>query len=477
MTATSTLTSTTTSSLSNTLAQAAQSIISGSTGNSSLDVNSLVSALVTSKTVGQSSAITTGQSTDNTQLTAIGQIKSALSSLQTALTGLSNGSTLGTLAASFSGTGMTATTTSSASQGTHTIKVNSLASTNSLSSVGIASGTALGTGNLTIGLGTKSMQISVGSSDTLSTIAANINNSSSNPGVTATVINATDGQHLVLTSNTSGAANTVSVSGDSSLNSALTSGYNTVSPAADASLTVDGSAVTSASNNVANVIPGVTLNLTSTSVGQTQTLSLAQDTTSITTAINAFVTAYNNVVTTASGLSSYTPASGSTAAAAGPLLGDAMLNSITNGLATIISSGVNTGGSTTSLSALGLDLQPDGTISVDANTLQTALTTNPTAVSAVFNQTNGVATSLNDFLTPYTETSGVIDQRTQSINSDLSSLSDQATALSNYQAQLTSQYNAQFTALNNLMAQMQSNSTYLTQLFGGSKTSGTLNGG
>jgi flagellar hook-associated protein 2 len=218
----------------------------------------------------------------------------------------------------------------------------------------------------------------------------------------------------------------------------------------------------------------VTLNLTSAAVNQQQTLTLAQDTTGITTAINSFVTAYNNVITTASGLSSYTAASGGNAATAGPLLGDAMLNSITNGIASLISAGVTSGSKTYSLSSLGLNLQPDGTIKVDSTALQTALTSNSSTLAAVFNSTNGIGASLNDFLTPYTETTGVIDQRTQFLNKDLSSLQDQSTQLTNYQNSLTAQYNAQFTALNTLMAQMQSNTTYLTQLFGGTSSAGTL---
>lgn len=42
--------------------------------------------------------------------------------------------------------------------------------------------------------------------------------------------------------------------------------------------------------------------------------------------------------------------------------------------------------------------------------------------------------------------------------------------------QLTNSYNAQFTALNTLMAHMSSNASYLTALFGGANSAGALAG-
>lgn len=72
------------------------------------------------------------------------------------------------------------------------------------------------------------------------------------------------------------------------------------------------------------------------------------------------------------------------------------------------------------------------------------------------------------------QTGGVFDTRSNALNQDLKSLAQQQTQLASYASQLTSQYNAQFTALNTLMAQMNSNSNYLTQLFGGSNSSGAM---
>lgn len=453
------------------LAQAGQSIISGAT-NSTLDVNSLVTTLVQAKTIGQQTTLTNKQTADNTELSAIGKLKSALSALQTAITGLSNGTTLSGLAATASGNGITASVKSGggAVAGSYAVNVTQLATANKLSSAGITSTDTISAGSLSITLGTGTpFNVNVAAGASLSDIAKSINTTTGNPGVTASVITGSDGQHLVIQSNNTGAANAVSVTG-TGVNSKLTSGYTTVTPAADAKLTVDGTPVTSASNSVSGVLTGVTLNLTTAALNTTQTITLSPDTTATTAAINGFVSAYNTYVTTAKSLSSYDP----NTSTAGPLLGDSMLNTISNGLASAISGGVTTGGSTYSLAAIGINLQADGTLQVDSTALNTALTSNSPAVAGLFNTTNGVGQTLNNLVNTYTQTNGLIDQRTTALNTDLKNLSAQATQLQTYSAQLTTQYNAQFTALNNLMATMANNTKYLTQLFGGTNSAGAL---
>ncbi|WP_175696333.1 flagellar filament capping protein FliD [Burkholderia ambifaria] len=468
-----TTTSTSTTDIGSLLAQAGQSIISGAT-NSTLDVSSLVSALVTAKTAGQTQTLTTKQTRDNTELSAVGKLKSALSALQTAIAGLANGSTLSGLAATASGTGITASVKNGggAVAGSYAVNVTQLATANKLSSAGITASDTIAAGSLSITLGSNAaFNVNVAAGASLSDIATSINTTAGNPGVTASVITGSDGQHLVIQSNNTGAANTVSVSG-TGVNAKLTSGYSPVTKAADAQLTVDGTPVSSPSNSVSGVLTGVTLNLTPAALNTTQTVTLSQDTTATTSAINAFVNAYNGYVTTAKSLSSYDP----NTSTAGPLLGDAMLNTITSGLATAISGGVKTGSPSTtySLAAIGINLQADGTLQVDSTALNTALTSNSPTVAALFNTTNGVGQTLNKLVNTYTQANGLIDQRTTALNADLKNLSNQATQLKNYSDQLTAQYNAQFTALNNLMATMANNTKYLTQLFGGTNSAGAL---
>lgn len=465
--------STTPTSTTSLLQQAAQSILSGAT-KSTLDVNSLVSALVTAKTAAQATTLANQQSSDNTTLSAIGQMKSSLTALQNSLTGLSDGSIFSQLGATMSGAGITATTSTGAAAGSYSINVQQIATANQISSGAYAANATLGTGTLTVGVGASSMTVNLDSTNnTLAGLASAINASTSNPGVTASVVTATDGQHLVLTSTQTGAANTVTLSAGAGVNTGLnTASFTQVTAGQDAKLTISGNALTSASNNVTGAMTGVTLSLTSAAVGTTQTLSVATNNSAITTAVQNFANAYNGWVSTQKSLSSY-DASSSTA---GPLLGDAMLNSAVNGIASIMASGVTVGGTTYSMAQIGLNLNNDGTLNFSSSTLQSALTASPTMVQNVFNGTNGIGLQLSTFINSYTEsTVGQIDQRSASINTDLTSLTQQQSSLTAYQQSLTDQYNAQFTALNNLMTQMQNNTSYLNQLFGGNGAAGTLN--
>lgn len=182
------------------------------------------------------------------------------------------------------------------------------------------------------------------------------------------------------------------------------------------------------------------------------------------------MTLYNTLVTTMGSLSSFTAG----ASSQGALLGDATLNTIKNSLASIVASGVNNNGSTINLASIGVTLQADGTLKTDSTALNTALQTNPSGVASLFNSTNGVGEQLTTNITNYTKTNGLIAARTTALGNDQKSVTTQQTNLSNYAAQLTSQYQAQFTALNKVMATMNSNSQYLTQLFGGANSAGAM---
>ncbi|KND58802.1 Flagellar hook-associated protein FliD [Candidatus Paraburkholderia schumanniana] len=477
--------------------QAAQSIISGST-NSTMDVNSLVSALVNAKVVGQTDTLNNKKTADNTQLTAVGSLKSVLSLLQSSLTNLSNGKALGAFTATADGKGITATADTTAVADSYSVSVSNIASSQSLTSGVIAAG-ALGTGSIKLTVNGQSSTINIDSSNnTPAGIAYAINSATDNPGVTATVINGSDGQHLVLRSTSTGLANAINVSvtsSDSALNSlAATSGTSTTDPndpiktvtpyttiatgasnwtqtssGQDSHLTIAGTPVTSASNTVKEAISGVSMTLTADSVTSSpQTLTVSQDTANLKTAINSFVTAYNNFITTAASLTSYD----STSSTQGALLGDSIMNTIKNTIAGTISKAIGTGLSAVKLASIGITLQPDGSLSTNGDTLSAALTSNSGTVAKLFNSTDGVAASLNNSLTSFLATGGIIDTRTTALNNDLSSIADQQTQLTAYKQQLTTDYNAQFTALNTLMSSMSTQSSYLTALFGGTNSAG-----
>ncbi len=396
------------------LLQAAQSIINESTGNST-SVSSLASTLANAKTAAQTAALSARQTSDNTSLSAYGSLNSVLSALQASVKSLANGTTSLSLGATASGKGLDPAVVSGAVAGTYTVAVSQIASAQSLTSAAFGTSARLGTGTMTITAGGKSMNIAVDSTNnTLDGIADAINKAGNNPGVTATVVTSTDGAHLVLQSTATGAGNTISVAtsnvrndmGLSSLGVTSTTGANgkastiaSSSPtqawqqtnaAQDARFNIGGIASSSSTNAVTGAIAGVTLTLSSASVGTTQTVQVSpgtasQNTASQSAAITNFVSLYNNAVTTINKLSSYDKTSNS----AGALQGDPAVTTVKSALSSIVlaGSGTSPGG----LGSIGITVSSDGTLAVNQATLTKALASNPTGVAALFSSTNGVA--------------------------------------------------------------------------------------
>jgi len=338
---------------------------------------------------------------------------------------------------------------------------------------------SVGTGTLQLSLGGTSFSVTIGSaSDSLDDIASAINSASGNPGITATVLQGTDGAHLLLTSTQTGAANTIEASetdsgtGLSALtyNSAdadangNTANYTEQAPAQDAEYSLSGVAGSSPSNTVANALSGVTLTLVSkTTSGDTPTLTVATDSSTIQTNVSAFVSAYNTLAGTFSSLGGYDSASQT----AGPMMGNGLLSSTQNQVQNAIYSIVNTGSSTyNSLASIGITTNADGTLSLNSTTLANALSTNFTAVSSLFTSASGgVATSLNTQLTNDLGSTGAIASNTTSLTSQETALGEQTTQLNNQMTALTASLTQQYSALNTLLSSLQTTSSYLTQAF------------
>lgn len=427
---------------------------------SNLDVNTIVTALVNAKQAGPQKQITNQATQTSAKLAGLSSLQGALSSLQSALAALTKVGTFSSFTAMLADASIgTTSTMSNARPGNYTLDVTQLATAQKRSSDAYDKDAAIGSGTLSIGVGANSLDLAVSSSDTLSDIASHINKATGNPGVTATVVYGANGAQLLLSSSKTGVANgfSISASGDSSAGLATlagklgTAGGN---EAQDAKLSLDGIAITSASNSVSGAIDGVTVNLAKT--GTTQ-LTVSQDNSAATQAVQDFVSAYNSYVGTVGTLSSYDADSGS----AGVLLGDTTLTSVQRQIAAVLGSGI-AGNGIGSLAALGVTRQPDGTMALDDSRLASALGSNPAAVQDLFAGPKGYATRLNATLTAFTSSDGVLATRQQSLNDSLGKLDTQQKQLNArmavYQAQLLKQY----TALDTMMSQLNNTSSYLT---------------
>jgi len=74
------------------------------------------------------------------------------------------------------------------------------------------------------------------------------------------------------------------------------------------------------------------------------------------------------------------------------------------------------------LADIGITQASDGTLSIDTDTFNQALSSNPSAVAALFNSTNGFANQVNAVLTPFTQTSGIMTAEKNNVTSQVSTL-------------------------------------------------------
>ena len=369
---------------------------SGSTGTSGFGAGINVQQFVQFALANQQATITSLQNQQtslNSQSSELTKISNDINTLDDAVFALKD--PLGVLssetATSSNSSVLGATATSTATAGTHTITVNSLATTSSYYTDALASSsTTISPGTFQIKVGTNApVTVTVDSTNnTLSQLAASIN--SQNAGVTANVVQDANGYRLALVSNTSGAPGNITVSGNTtSLN------FNSGVTGSKASLTVDGIPISSASNTVSNVINGVTLNLASPAPGTPVTLTVGPDTTQITAAINNLVSAYNTVIGEVN--SQFTVASDGSGG--GPLEADNTLRDVQSQLLGAIAYSVTGNGGIVNLASLGVNVNNDGTLSVDSGALNSALTSNYSAVQNFLqNTTTGFAQNLSQVL-------------------------------------------------------------------------------
>lgn len=433
---------------------------------SGLNVSSIVQQLVAADTQGQTTLLGNQQSAVQAELSAVGIIKSAASSLNSAITTLS-GSGLGQRAVNVSDSAvLSATASSGAPLGTHNVVVTALAQAQQLASQAYTNAdTTVGSGTLTLTVGTGSFSLDLSAGATLAQIRDAINGASGNTGVTASLLTANDGTHLMLSANTAGTANAVTVSasgGDGGL-AALNYGAGSnamtqLQAASDAQLTVDGYAVTAGTNTVSTAIQGLTLNLQKAVPGETVTVGISQDTQAISGAVASFVTAYNTLNAAITQETSYD----SNSKSAGPLLGDPGISTMSQQLRRIAGSLLSSSGFN-NLSQIGITAGTDGSLSVDSTALASALSQNSGAVASLLTGPAGVATQMQSLLTDNLGSNGLFSAQNTAYQSQLQSISDQQSALTDRTSQLTQMYTAQFSALDTLMSQMQATSSYLTQ--------------
>lgn len=442
-----------------------------STGvGSGLDIESLVSKLVASEGSAPTARLRTKGTKLQANLSALGQLKSALANFQASVQGLTNASVFQARTATSTNTSsFTVSATPSAAPTNLSITVNSLAQSAISRSVDFTSDTALvGAGTLAINLGASSFNITTDATTTLAGVRDAINQATGNPGIQATIIKVDSGSQLVLSSTVLGAANTIGIvatdtdpldGGD--LTRFATANLVSVQAAQDASISVAGQLATRPSNSISDVIPGATLSLIKVDPAG-GTLTVALDKNPAQAKINDFITAYNALTSTMSALTSYNPQT----KIAGPLLGDSTLRSVQNQISQALSNSMQGGvAGFSTLADIGITRSKDGVLGLDATKFNNAITLDFTAVSTLFTSSNGLAANLNTVLTNSLSSTGSISTRVAGANKAIGNLAKEQDKLNVKLVAIEARYRKQFNAMDSLMGRMQSTGSFLNQQF------------
>jgi flagellar hook-associated protein 2 len=490
-TASTSSTSSTSSSSSTTSTGSATTALLTSLGVSgNIDATGLADELSTAEYSGQIDQLNSQNTKLTTQIsdesTLMNMVSSLSSSLNTLITGGSLASTP-QIANSQVATVSAGTTTGS---GSSTLEVDSLAQGETLASPTISStATSVGSGTLTLTFGTVSgstftagsqspVTITVAQGASLSDVATDINNAGA--GVTAYVASNSNGQQLVITG-PQGATNAFTISASenasdpglsqfawspstsssssSSSGSTSNSGATLAASATDASYILNGVQRTSSTNSITNAAPGISLNLTGTNVGAPTTISFTDPTSAIGTAMNDLVTALNTIV---SQLNTYT-------AQGGDLNNDPGANSLRQALSSLTSTTIMpnaASGAPATLGDLGLEINEDGTYTLDSSTLNTAIANNPTGVAAMFTTgASGVyatifdlSLSVNDSTNPNSLAGSSATMKTKQ-----TAIASQLSKIAAEQSALRTQLLTQFSALNSTVTAYKSTQSFLTQ--------------
>jgi flagellar hook-associated protein 2 len=314
---------------------------------------------------------------------------------------------------------------------------------------------------------TAGVDVTINAGATVDDVVAAVNAKSDAPVYAVNV-----GGSLVLSSKKTGKVDgSFTVTGDTQLTSL------SVKAGADAAYTVDGVPKTSATNVVANGIPGVELTLRApTSSPVTVNVGApAPDKDQAIAAVKAFVSAYNDVVTKVRAeLTERRVASPQTTADAqkGDLFGDPMLSSMLDGMRQAVSQ-ADVGGLT--LADIGLSTGKatgaaatadsiDGKLTLDEAALSKALDDDPAAVQKLLGgmtDTAGFAQSFGAALAPITQGGGLLEARVDSADSAVTYIKSQLDDMDRRLSMREDHLRKQFTALETALQRSQSQSTDL----------------
>jgi flagellar hook-associated protein 2 len=419
---------------------------------SGIDTDSLISSLVYAERA-PIRAMESKQKQYNSELTSVQTLNSKLQAMQTKLEDMTElGDFLAYTATSSDEDYFTATATGDATPGTYDIQVLKLAQTERTYSDKFSSKTEAGlagAGTLTIQVGSDdAIDIEIASEDDLADIVAKIN--ASEAEVTASLMTTGTGYRIQVSAKESGSEHAIAFTESGSLVLNLDEAANEYKAAQDAQVVVDGTTITNGSNDIEDIITGVTLHLKKEQT-ESEQLAVAADETTVKTNVQSFIDAYNDVM-------KFLKSSDSA---------DSTARNLQMQMSMKISSALDGMSSAyKALSQIGVKTSGDGTLTLDAAKLTDALEADPNGVASLFvgdpsEEVDGISAIFDDLIESYiSSVDGILVSKKQGLNDAISALDNSINQgeerLSKYEAGLRAKFTQMELALQTLNSQSNS---------------------
>jgi len=447
---------------------------------SGLDLESIIQASVDAEDVPKMNAFVKKEESLKVELSAVGEIKGALSKLQDTIEKLADPDNFNkrianiTQPTSDDGDLISVTPTSNITPGDFKVEVVELAQGSravsndavppiftSTDDVVSASG-----GTLSFSAGPdKSFDLTVDAGATLADLRDAINDSDDNFGITANIVNTGTESKLVLTSSVSGTGNDLVITNDNAeLDNVSTEanaggaggiGIAAGSEAKSAVIKVDGIEITNDTNTFKDAVQDMTITAKRQSVdGETAKLSVEYDRESATKLIDEFIANYNNVI----GQLGFQSRVGK------PLNSDATIRSLSAQLVNTLSTNLTDAGPFESIYDIGIGVKKDGYLEKSSlvRSLNTAMDENFDDIGKAFAGEDGLAKQFENLLGNYVDSDGIMKQRENNLNTQIEDLEDDVINHEFRMGELEGRLRKQYSGLDVLLAQMQSTQTYLS---------------
>ena len=453
---------------------------------SGLDVQSIVSQLVALEKAPLKQ-LQTQASSFQTRLSTYGNIKSQITALGDAAGKLAGASGWNAVSATSSNPSAIGVTVSAGAPATSiTMAVQQLAKAQSTASGAVAADTAMGTGSMTIELGSwsgssftagsgtpVSVTINAGE-DSLAEIAAKINDADA--GVSATVLKDASGERLLVRSKETGLENGFRITvadddGNDTDASGLSrlafdvgnaNGMSSSQSAQNALATINGVSISSASNRLADTLPGMTLQLSQVTTEPVE-IEVSSDTEAVRANVQAFVDAYNTINTTLATATRYD----ATTKVAGALQGDSTATGLHNALRSMMRS-ITASSPYTRLADVGIELQTGGKLSIDSEKFDAALA-DMDGLKSLFtietgaNTTEGFGRKIQAFAKGLVDAEGLVGNKTTALQASIKRNGVEQDKVNDRALRAQARYLAQYNAMDAAVGKLNGLSAFVSQ--------------